>query len=48
MVRRLVKAAQSIKRVVWGKDQDIDWIYMYRQIYIVQARPFIAKPRRTH
>ncbi|MCM3900666.1 MAG: PEP/pyruvate-binding domain-containing protein [Pyrinomonadaceae bacterium] len=42
MVRKLVKAAQSIKRVFGGKDQDIEWIYMGGQIYIVQSRPFIA------
>ena len=42
MVRKLVKAAQSIKRVFGGKDQDIEWIYMGGQIYIVQSRPFVA------
>ena len=42
MVRKLVKAAQSIKRVFGGKDQDIEWIYMGGRIYIVQARPFVA------
>lgn len=42
MVRRLVKAAEQIKRVFGGKDQDIEWIFMGGQIYIVQARPFIA------
>lgn len=42
MVRRLVKAAQRIKRVFGGKDQDIEWIYMRGQVYIVQSRPFIA------
>lgn len=42
MVRKLVKAARSIKRVFGGKDQDIEWIYMGGQIYIVQARPFVA------
>lgn len=42
MVRKLVKAAQGIKRVFGGKDQDIEWIYMGGQIYIVQARPFVA------
>jgi rifampicin phosphotransferase len=42
MVRRLVKAAESIKRVFGGKDQDIEWIYLGGQIYIVQARPFVA------
>jgi rifampicin phosphotransferase len=42
MVRRLVKAAQRIKRVFGGKDQDIEWIYLRGQVYIVQSRPFIA------
>jgi phosphoenolpyruvate synthase/pyruvate phosphate dikinase len=42
MVRRLVKAAERIKRVFGGRDQDIEWIFMSGQIYIVQARPFIA------
>ena len=42
MVRRLVKAAQQIKRVFGGKDQDIEWIFMGGQIYIVQARPFVT------
>lgn len=42
MVRRLVKAALNIKRVFGGKDQDIEWIYLRGQIYIVQARPFLS------
>ena len=42
MVRKLVKAALSIKRVFGGKDQDIEWIFMGGQIYIVQSRRFIA------
>ncbi len=42
MVRKLVKAAQNIKRVFGGNDQDIEWIYMGGQIYIVQTRRFIA------
>ncbi len=42
MVRKLVKAARGIKRVFGGKDQDIEWIFMGGQIYIVQARPFVA------
>jgi phosphoenolpyruvate synthase/pyruvate phosphate dikinase len=46
-VRRLVKAAARIKRVFGGKDQDIEWIYMRGQIYIVQARPFVALRRRS-
>ncbi|MFN2512751.1 MAG: PEP/pyruvate-binding domain-containing protein [Pyrinomonadaceae bacterium] len=42
MVRKLVKAAQGIKRVFGGRDQDIEWIYMGGRIYIVQARPFVG------
>jgi rifampicin phosphotransferase len=42
MVRKLVKAAQRIKRVFGGKDQDIEWLYRDGQIYIVQSRPFVA------
>ncbi|MGZ8848650.1 MAG: PEP/pyruvate-binding domain-containing protein [Pyrinomonadaceae bacterium] len=42
VVRRLAAAAASIKRVFRGRDQDIEWAYMKGQIYIVQARPFIA------
>lgn len=42
VVRRLAAAAAGIKRVFRGKDQDIEWAYMKGQIYIVQARPFIA------
>jgi phosphoenolpyruvate synthase/pyruvate phosphate dikinase len=41
-VRRLAHAAQQIKRLFSGKDQDIEWIYMRGQIYIVQSRPFIS------
>lgn len=42
VVRRLAAAADGIKRLFRGKDQDIEWAYMKGQIYIVQARPFIA------
>src|SRR5262249_60723281 len=42
VVRRLAAAADEIKRTFGGKDQDIEWAYMKGQIYIVQARPFIA------
>ncbi|MBA3805249.1 MAG: PEP/pyruvate-binding domain-containing protein [Acidobacteria bacterium] len=42
VVRRLVRAATSIKRVFAGRDQDIEWAYMRGQIYIVQSRPYIA------
>jgi hypothetical protein len=42
VVRRLVNAATAIKRVFGNRDQDIEWAYMKGQIYIVQARPYIA------
>ena len=42
VIRRLVRAATSIKRVFANRDQDIEWAYMKGQIYIVQSRPFIA------
>ena len=42
VVRRLAAAAIGIKRIFGGKDQDIEWAYMKRQLYIVQSRPFIA------
>ena len=42
VIRRLVRAAGSIKRVFGSRDQDIEWAYMKGQIYIVQSRPFIA------
>jgi len=42
VVRRLAAAAEKIKQVFHGKDQDIEWAYMKGQIYIVQARPYIA------
>ena len=40
-VRRLAAAAEKIKSVFHGKDQDIEWAFMKGQIYIVQARPYI-------
>ena len=42
VIRRLVRAARSIKRVFGSRDQDIEWAYMKGQIYIVQSRPFIS------
>ena len=41
VVRRLAAAAERIKSVFHGKDQDIEWAFMKGQIYIVQARPYI-------
>ena len=42
VVRRLAAAATAIKRIFGNKEQDIEWAYMKGQLYIVQARPFIA------
>jgi phosphoenolpyruvate synthase/pyruvate phosphate dikinase len=42
VIRRLVRAATSIKRVFGSRDQDIEWAYMKGQIYIIQSRPFIS------
>ena len=41
MVRRLARAATSVKRIFGGREQDIEWVYMGGQLYIVQSRPFI-------
>jgi hypothetical protein len=41
VIRGLVRAAEEIKRVFGGREQDIEWAYMKGQIYIVQSRPFI-------
>lgn len=42
VIRRLVRAAGHIKRVFGHRDQDIEWAYMKGQLYILQARPFVA------
>jgi hypothetical protein len=42
VIRRLVTAANAIKRVFGSRDQDIEWAFMKGQIYIVQSRPYIA------
>jgi len=44
VIRGLARAALDIKRVFFEKDQDIEWVYMKGQIYIVQSRPYIAGP----
>ncbi|HEY0405454.1 MAG TPA: PEP/pyruvate-binding domain-containing protein [Pyrinomonadaceae bacterium] len=41
VIRRLVRAASSIRRVFGGREQDIEWAYMKGQIYIIQSRPYI-------
>jgi hypothetical protein len=41
VVRKLARAASQIKGVFRGREQDIEWVYMRGQIYIVQSRPFV-------
>ena len=43
VARNLVRAANNIKRVFGGRDQDIEWGIMKGRIYIVQARPYVDK-----
>lgn len=43
VARSLVKAANEIKRIFEGVDQDIEWGIMKGRIYIVQSRPYIDK-----
>jgi len=40
--RRLAQAAQRLKRIFGGRDQDVEWVIMRGQIYIVQSRPYIT------
>ena len=41
VVRKLARAASQIKTVFGGREQDIEWVYMRGQIFIVQSRPFV-------
>jgi phosphoenolpyruvate synthase/pyruvate phosphate dikinase len=41
VVRRLARAASLIKTVFGGTEQDIEWVFMRGQIYIVQSRPYV-------
>lgn len=43
VARSLVKAANAVKRIFGGVEQDIEWGIMNGRIYIVQARPYIEK-----
>nr|MDQ3012679.1 PEP/pyruvate-binding domain-containing protein [Acidobacteriota bacterium] len=43
VVRRLARAALQIKQVFGGQDQDIEWLTIGNQIYIVQSRPYVEK-----
>ncbi|MCI0338245.1 MAG: PEP/pyruvate-binding domain-containing protein [Acidobacteria bacterium] len=41
IVRKLARAALQIERVFGGIDQDIEWLTIGDQVYIVQSRPYI-------
>ena len=43
VVRRLARAALQIERAFGGHDQDIEWVTIGSQIYIVQSRPYVEK-----
>jgi Phosphoenolpyruvate synthase/pyruvate phosphate dikinase len=43
VTRRLSRAALQIERAFGGRDQDIEWITIGNQIYIVQSRPYVEK-----
>ncbi len=42
MVRRLAQAAQRVRNLFRGREQDIEWIFKGGKIYIVQSRPFVS------
>jgi phosphoenolpyruvate synthase/pyruvate phosphate dikinase len=41
VVRKLARAASLIKNVFRGREQDIEWVFMHGQIFIVQSRPYV-------
>ena len=41
LIKRLARATANIKRTFNGRDQDIEWLTVGKQIYIVQARPYV-------
>ncbi len=41
LIQRLARAAANIKRTFNGRDQDIEWLTVGKQIYIVQSRPYV-------
>ena len=43
VVRRLARAALQIERAFGGREQDIEWVTIGNQIYIVQSRPYVEK-----
>ncbi len=43
VVKRLARAALQIQRVFRGVKQDIEWVTVGAQIYVVQSRPYVEK-----
>jgi len=43
VVRRLARAALQIERAFGGRNQDIEWVTIGDQVYIVQSRPYVEK-----
>jgi rifampicin phosphotransferase len=43
VVKRLARAALQIQRVFRGAPQDIEWVTVGTQIFIVQSRPYVEK-----
>jgi len=43
VLRRLARAALQIERAFGGRDQDIEWVTIENQIYIVQSRPYVER-----
>lgn len=43
--KRLADIATRIKKAFGGTEQDIEWVIVGNQIYIVQARPYISNRR---
>ena len=41
LIKRLARAALQIKRAFNGREQDIEWLTVGKQIYIVQSRPYV-------
>ena len=39
--RKLARAALAIKKHFGGREQDIEWVIVGAEIYIVQSRPYI-------
>jgi phosphoenolpyruvate synthase/pyruvate phosphate dikinase len=41
MIRKLARVALQIKGIFGGRDQDIEWVFVKGQLYIVQSRPYV-------